>query len=104
MVHDWDPDELYDERRPPNDDPLELDGDLEPDDRAVEGLMFGEPQDEVEDWLNDPEPDEAKPAPAARGSEAVTDDWTPLRRAVVLGGTAALGAVAILVAVLRRRG
>ncbi|MFC7624772.1 hypothetical protein [Microlunatus sp. GCM10028923] len=104
MLNDWDPDDLYDERRPPSEDPLDVDGVLEPDEQAVEDAMFGEPQDEVEDWLNGPEPDEAMTAAATARTENEADDWSPMRRAVLVGATAAVGAAVILIAVLRRRG
>lgn len=102
MVDDWDPDELYDERRPPNEDALELD-ELEPDDQG-EDVMFGEPEDESEDWLDGPETAAARPASVADQGADEADDWSPMRRAVVVGATAAVGVAAILVAVLRRRG
>lgn len=103
MLDDGDPDRLYDELRPPDGD----DFDLEPDDQPVDEAMFALPEDEdeAEDWLNG---SETAGVPAGPPSDPIEDedpgDWSPMRRAVVLGGAAALGAVAILVAVLRRRG
>ncbi|WP_152361517.1 hypothetical protein [Microlunatus speluncae] len=117
MQHDyWEPDDPLVDRQPPDEEEFGLDTTEQVD----EGWTDAEPGADAGDWLADVEPDATDsgdgftaavdptetPIPAAAPIPTEVDEppVVPARSKAVLIAASALGAAAILIAVLRRRG